>query len=147
MPDGEICHLVLSASEDAPTLYTFGTNLIGIYDGFEPEEVRQTNVIEYDQNGRKAVKVRQKDGSVQHISKTKLNYLKTGSTDSQFTKEYQEHLFKTKQHELLRSGVGKGKGKARKANEAMMKNLPDGEYVSDGTNVMPAPAGMVDSKK
>lgn len=147
MPDGSIRHLVLSASAEASPAHTFGDFITGVYSGFEPDVVEQVTVIEYEQNGRKAVKVRNKDGSTRYVSKSKLNYLKTGRIENQYTKEYQDHLIKTKQTELLRSGVGKGKGKARKANEAMMKNLPDGEYVSDGTNVMPAPAGMGDETK
>ncbi|NDD05335.1 MAG: hypothetical protein EB078_10545 [Proteobacteria bacterium] len=106
----------------------------GQYAGFKPIQVKQTTEIEFDQNGRKAVAIKNKDGSTTYISKTKLHYMKTGRIENQYTRSYQEHLQKTQQDEMLRTEHSR-----KRANVSPLKNLPDGEYVSDGVNFYRAP--------
>lgn len=140
MKDGSTRHLKLTAKDDPPSEHTFEDGEVGTYAGFEKEEVRQVNMVEYDQNGRKAVKIKDKDGKVSYLSKTKINYLKTGRIENQYTKAYQEHLQKTQQEQMLRGESRKSKGTVSRASlDEVLKNMPDGEYVSDGVNVMPAP--------
>jgi hypothetical protein len=141
MEDGSIRIVELPASEDAEQELTFSDDQkVGSYAGFEPEEIRQTNIVEYDQHGRKAVRIKDKNGKVTHMSKTKLNYIKTGRVENKYTKSYEEQLMKQKMDFMLRGEARKSKGTISKAPlEDMVKNLPDGEYVSDGTNVMAAP--------
>jgi len=107
------------------------------YEGFDAEPCKQTHRVEYEQNGRKAVAIRGKDGKMKYVSKTKLNYLKTGRSDGQYTKGYQEQIDKENQEQALRAAHEKGKGKVerlktQKLMEEMVKDLPDGEYASDG---------------
>lgn len=113
------------------------------YIGFEPQKIRQTAQVEYEQNGRKAVAIRNKDGEMQYVSQTKLHYQKTGQVENQYTKGYREHLEKTKQHELLRTEhLRKKRGKAstltdgQHAIENMVKDMPDGEYLASADGVV-----------
>lgn len=148
MADDSVRIVELPANFDPATTYTFDDNEVGSYAGFEPEEIRQTNVVEFEQNGRKAVRVRDAGGGVRHISKTKLHYMKTGRIENQYTKEFQDHLVKTKQEHMLRTEHSRKRAKVSTASaKDVLKNLPDGEYLSDGKNVIPAPAGIADKGK
>lgn len=140
LPNGSIVHFKLPAADVAPpTIET--EEGIAEYAGFEPDEVKQVNIVEYDKNGRKAVRIRGRNGEIQHISKTKLKYMKTGRIENQYTPEFQQRLEKSKQEQLLRDGSGKGKGTATQAKmEKLLKDMPDGEYVSDGSTVVSATA-------
>lgn len=112
------------------------------YAGFEPVKLGQTHNVEYEQNGRKAIRTRGKDGSIQHISKTKLHYMKTGRIENQYTKAYQDRIQKE-------AAEAQRKAKAMEATQAerrkyqdqiikeQIKNMPDGEYISDGLNFQP----------
>jgi len=144
MEDESIRHLERKLKEgDAPEEYTFSDGAKGTYAGFEPRISKQTTMIEYDQNGRKAMRIQNKDGTVQHLSQTKINYMKTGRIENQYTKEYKNHLIKTQQEQLLRTEYNRRRGKVSRASlDDVIKNMPDGEYVSDGTNVMAAPEGI-----
>lgn len=147
MPDETLRLLILKADQDAPQEHTFEDGQVGVYCGFEPDVVQQTNIVEFDKNGRKAVRIRNPDGTVRHVSKTKLNYMKTGRIENEYTKEYREHLEKTKQEQLLRTEHNTRRAKVSTARpEDVLKNLPDGEYVSDGKTVVPAPPGIADKK-
>lgn len=118
------------------------------YNGFEPIKVGQTHHVEYEQNGRKAVRTRDKDGNVSHISKTRLHYKKTGRIENQYTPAYQAHLEKTNQEQLLRTEHSRRKGSAKSASarqtlDEQIGSLPDGEYVSDGSDfIAPAPKDL-----
>lgn len=148
MPDETIRHLEMKSKEgDAPETYTFTDGVTGTYAGFEPRIAKVTTMIEYDQNGRKAMRIQNKDGTVQHLSQTKINYLKTGRIENQYTKGYKEHLIKTQQEQMLRSEHNKRRGKVSRASlDDIIKNMPDGEYVSDGTSVAAVPEGMKHGK-
>lgn len=140
LEDGSIRHVDLPASQDAAETLMFNDGAVGSYAGFEPDEVRQTNIIEYDQHGRKAVRIKDKDGKVTHMSKTKLNYIKTGRVENKYTKDYEAYLIKQKQAHMLRGEARKSRGTVTRAPlEDLVKSLPDGEYVSDGVNVVAAP--------
>jgi hypothetical protein len=105
------------------------------YMGFVPVELRQTTQVEFDQNGRKGMAIRGRDGSISYISKTKLHYMKTGKIENQYTPAYREHLEKTEQDQMLRTEHSRKRAKVTSAAD-MLKNMPDGEYLSDGTNVI-----------
>lgn len=152
MEDGSIKHLELPVSEEAPKTRLFehaiGRFATGTYDGFEPEVVEQINVVEFDKNGRKAVRITDKNGKVRYQSKSKLHWAKTGRIENKYTREYEEHLAKTKQEQLLRTEHSRKRATVSKASaNDVLKNLPDGEYISDGTNVSIAPPGIADKKK
>ena len=42
----------------------------------------------YEQNGRKAVRYRNNDGTTSHISESKIRYMETGRTDGVYTEAY-----------------------------------------------------------
>jgi len=71
------------------------------YAGFEPIKLKQEARIEYEKNGRKAVHIIDKKGNHKYISKTKLQFMKTGCANGVYSKGYEEHLRKTQQEHLL----------------------------------------------
>lgn len=147
LADGRIKHLELSCTEEAPLTHVFDNDL-GQYDGFEKEIVEQTNVVEYDQHGRKAVRIKDKDGNIRHQSLSKLHWAKTGRIENKYTPAYEEHLRKTQQEQLLRTEHNKKRARTSTPTAAeLLKDLPDGEYISDGKSVSIAPPGIVDKKK
>jgi len=108
--------------------------------GFEPDEVRQTQTVEYEQHGRKAVQVREKDGSIRHISKSKLHYLKTGKVKNFYTTAFEEKLKKQEDDAKARNLLTEQENKRRAVVtdvrlKDLVKEMPDGEYVSDGHTV------------
>jgi hypothetical protein len=112
------------------------------YQGFDPEPLKQTHEVAFEQNGRKGIAIRGKDGKMKYISKTKRDYMKTGNSESQYTRAYKEKLEKENQEQMLRASREQGQGKAEKVQmqkhmEEMVKGMPDGEYTSDGTSAKP----------
>ncbi len=112
------------------------------YRGFKPQQIKQTHNVEFEQNGRKAVRTRGKNGEIQHVSKTKLNYMKTGRVESQYTKDYKEHIEKENEKAVKAAMEKEKKEEARRRNmdghiKSMIKSLPDGEYLSDGVRAEP----------
>lgn len=137
IPSGEERILTMPASEDAPTEYTFEDGIIGVLRGFLPQEVRQTSIVEYDQNGRKAVRIRDKNGTIRHISKSKLHYIKTGKIENQYTDKFKAHITKTNQEQLLATEASRRRAAVTQVDpDTILKEkigqLPDGEYASDG---------------
>lgn len=131
----------IAAAEDAPpSAVCSDCGKEAFYSGFDADIVKQTNIVSYDKNGILALRVRRPDGTLQHISKEKLHYMKTGRIEHQYTKAYREHLAKAKQDDLLKADQAKGKGKAsiasKKEIEQKLKNMPDGEYLSNGTDII-----------
>jgi len=145
LENGETRKLALPVSFSPEETCLFEDGLEGKYVGFEPEVVKQTNVVEYDKHGRKALRIKDKNGNLTHISKSKYNYMKTGKVVPQHTKAYQEHLIKTNQHEFLKSEVETRQRKQTVAaatfqeTEASEKvgQLPDGEYLTNGRDFVP----------
>lgn len=63
------------------------------YSGLVPIQLKSTTAIEGEQNGRKYVEYKDGNGRVRRISKTKLEYLRTGkSTESVLANDYKRHL-------------------------------------------------------
>lgn len=63
------------------------------YQGLVPMVLKSTTAIEGEQNGRKYVEYKDGNGRVRRISKTKLEYLRTGkSTESVLANDYKRHL-------------------------------------------------------
>jgi hypothetical protein len=106
------------------------------YAGFEPNKVNTRTAVEFEKNGRKAVAIRDRDGKTSYVSKTKINYQRTGKVESVYTKDYEEIIEKNVQKELQQAQFVK-KNQPDPMKE-MLKNLSDGEYVSDGVNFMRA---------
>lgn len=111
------------------------------YAGFEPLRLGITTQVEYEQNGRKAMAIRDKDGNMSYVSKTRLNYQKTGRIENQYSEGYKRKLQDEKQEQLLKSEASKGNAKVSEASaqshmEEMVKSLPDGEYYSDGEEIV-----------
>ncbi len=105
------------------------------YAGFDPVQLRQKNIIEFEKNGRKAVMIRDADGKVTYRSKSKIHYEKTGNITNQMSSEYQAAQDKEIQNEMrMREHAKKNPGQHRCVDplKEALKNLSDGEYVSDG---------------
>ena len=102
-----------------------------VYAGFDAIPVRQRAIIEFEKNGRKAIAIKEADGTTRYVSKTKMNYQKTGRIENKYTDDYQEILDKQIQNELM---ANKYKAKQHDPMKEAIKNLADGEYVSDGKN-------------
>lgn len=62
------------------------------YAGLVPIQLKSGTAIEGEQNGRKYMEYNDGRGGVRRISKTKLEYLKTGQTNGVYSKAYKEHL-------------------------------------------------------
>lgn len=92
------------------------------YCGFEPKKITQTTLTEFEKNGRVGLRVVQKDGSVQYISKTKVNYCQTGKVVHSYTKEFHDHLVRTGNHEMIHSDTVKGNAKITRATSEEVKN-------------------------
>jgi hypothetical protein len=60
------------------------------YMGAMPIQMGGTAIVQFDKNGRVGYAITT-GGKTTYISKTKMNYLKTGKNQSGFTKEYKEH--------------------------------------------------------
>lgn len=99
------------------------------YAGFDAIKSEQKSIVEFEKNGRKAVMIRNPDGSIDYHSKTKMHYAKTGKVEQQFSDEYQSHIDKQMQQQMI---AAKYTPKQKDPLKEMIKNLPDGEYLSDG---------------
>jgi len=64
------------------------------YAGFLPMELKMVNKVAFDQNGRKAYKIKDGSGKTCYISQTKYKYMETGKIDPQYTNDYHEKLKK-----------------------------------------------------
>jgi hypothetical protein len=106
------------------------------YAGFEPSKIAIKTAVVFEKNGRKAVAMRDRDGKMSYVSQTKINYQRTGKVESVYTKDYEEIIEKNVQKELQQAQFTK-KNQPDPLKE-MLKNLGDGEYVSDGVNFMRA---------
>lgn len=100
------------------------------YAGFESVEILRRTEVEFEKNGRKGVEIRTKGNKrPTYISKTKLNYMKTGRYDSSgYTKDYKEHMLKQEQDSLLESDTSKGNAKVYSdfvEHQKKNKNIPD----------------------
>jgi hypothetical protein len=58
--------------------------------GFKPQQLGGQLVVQYDKNGRVGYAVTT-GGKTTYISKTKMEYMKTGQNTSHFSKEYERH--------------------------------------------------------
>lgn len=105
------------------------------YAGFEPRKLSIENRVEYDQNGRKAIQITRKNGERQYISQSKLHYMKTGRIQNQYTKEFEAHLVKTSQEQLLKTDqyISKAKIIANKERETMIQKGVPGHYIPEGS--------------
>lgn len=111
------------------------------YAGFEPQKTGLTTKVEYEKNGRKAIAIRDKDGNMSYVSKTRLHYNKTGRIENQYSEGRKRQIVDRQVEDTLRSNYNKSKANvtqasAQKHMEEMVKNLPDGEYLSDGSEVV-----------
>ena len=107
------------------------------YTGFNPQKIGTKLVTTYEKHGRKAVRIRNKDGSLTHLSETKRIYQKTGRIESQYTKGYQEAQAKEEEKQKAREKAINENHSTRRQSmdhyfKQMVKELPDGEYTSDG---------------
>lgn len=112
LPDGTVHHMKLSAAEEPPQVIEID-GVEAQYAGFEPDELKQTSVVAYDQNGRLAYRIKDKDGKIRHVSKTKHHYMKTGRIENQYTSSYREHLEKTEQEQMLRTEHNRRRAKVK----------------------------------
>lgn len=108
------------------------------YRNFEPIKLHQKNEITYEKNGLRAVMRRDADGNVKYISETQLHYERTGKIEVQYTKEFQAQAEKNLQYQMQKERAIKKDPNYRDPILDMVKNLPDGEFVGDGQNFVPA---------
>lgn len=64
------------------------------YNGLVPIQLGGMTAVEGEQNGRKYVEYNDGRGKVRRVSKTKLEYLRTGKTGGVYTKAFKEHMLK-----------------------------------------------------
>lgn len=117
---GTVFHLKLGATEDPP-LTIESPEGVATYAGFEPDVVKQVNVVAYDKNGRQAYRIIDKTGKVSHISKSKYKYLKTGRVENCYTKEFQTHLEKTEQDQILQTDENRRMAQVKLASARLSK--------------------------
>jgi hypothetical protein len=108
------------------------------YKSFEPIKIQQRNEITYEKNGLKAVMKRDADGNMTYVSQTQIHYQQTGKIEVQYTKEFQRQAEKNLQFQMQKENAMKKKPGYRDPILDMVKNLPDGEFVGDGQNFVPA---------
>ena len=65
------------------------------YAGFEPVKLGGTTVVEYEQNGRRAYRIKHANGNVTHVSATRRLYQETSRIEHQYTKGYVEQATKS----------------------------------------------------
>ena len=107
------------------------------YAGFEPIKIGQKSEVFYEKNGRKAVAIRDRDGTMKYISETKRHYKKTGEVKQQFSRALETEIEKSVQRELQAAQFTK-KTKPYDPMAEAIKKLGDGEYVSDGKSFIRA---------
>lgn len=112
--------------------------MVAKYRSFEPIKLHQRNEITYEKNGLKAIMKRDADGNVRYVSETQAHYERTGKIEVQYTKAYQEQAEKNLQTQMRREKAQKKDPNYRDPILEMVKNLPDGEFVGDGANFIPA---------
>jgi hypothetical protein len=101
------------------------------YAGFKPIKLNQRSEVAFEKNGRKAVAIRDKDGSMRYVSETKRHFQKTGQIKQQFSRAMEVEIEKSVQRELQAAQYHKKNKQSDPMSEAI-KKLSDGEYVSDG---------------
>ena len=69
-----------------------GCNCQAAYAGMVPRETNLMGKVAYDQNGRLAYKISDGKGGSSYISKTKYDFLQTGTVKSAYTREYERHV-------------------------------------------------------
>lgn len=123
-PDGELLHLKLHVKDEVPPSINHPDkpDVVAEYAGFEPEEVKQVDVVAYDKNGRRAFRIRNKDGSVTHISRSKALYMKTGRVEPRYTPEYEAHLRKNNQEMMLQAEQNLNRAKVKPYKGRKRKN-------------------------
>lgn len=89
-------HTVTAVAKDSPkpghTVSCPECGEVASYAGLVPIHLNSATAIEGEQNGRKYMEYNDGRGNVRRISKTKLEYLKTGKTNGVYSKAYKEHL-------------------------------------------------------
>lgn len=94
-PDGHE-HVIEAVAKDCPkpgdTSECPECGKTAAYAGLVPIQLRSATAVEGEQNGRKYVEYNDGRGNVRRISKTKLEYLKTGRTNGVYSNAYKEHL-------------------------------------------------------
>jgi hypothetical protein len=95
------------------------------YAGFLPIQVGGGVLKEtYEQNGRKAYRIKSRSGKVMHISKSKYDYLETGKIKNCYTPEHEERLVKAGETDFLEPDDHKRRARAGKARlNAIKKEL------------------------
>ena len=73
------------------------------YDGFNPVQLGMIGKVSYEQNGRKAFRITDGNGMLQHISETKRNYMESGDIKPGYTSAYENALRTSGRDDLLQS--------------------------------------------
>lgn len=76
-------------------------DLVFTYAGFEPNKLNLRTEVEFVKNGRKAVEFR-KNGKVQCLSKSKLEYMRTGKITSQNEKSFDDAIAKAEMQYMVK---------------------------------------------
>lgn len=105
-------------------------NLKAEYVGSRPMKMGGTAIVQFEKNGRIGYAVTT-GGKTSYVSKTKMNYLKTGKNQSGFSKEYERHTADKMENEF---------GKYRKELDSKAK-------VTGGTQADARADGSIDKSK
>jgi hypothetical protein len=98
-------------------------DLVARYEGFKPLKMMITGKVAYDQNGRKAFRISHQDGTVRHVSETKMRYMETGDMVPSYTKEYAAHLRAAGKGDQLETQTMSEMKASRKATEEFKKRI------------------------
>lgn len=89
--EGHDCFLKVAAAQEPPDEVECAyCGAIARRIGFVPQEMGGQLVVQYDKNGRIGYAVTT-GGKTTYISKTKMEYMKTGQNKSHFSREYEQH--------------------------------------------------------
>jgi hypothetical protein len=90
-PDEHISVLTLTPSMEVPgEVECAYCGQVAKYLGFRPQQMGGQLVVKFEKNGRIGYATTT-GGKTTYMSETKLNYLKTGTNKSSFSKEYEQH--------------------------------------------------------
>lgn len=112
-----------ACDREMKTCLTPECKFLAEYQGFVPLKMGITGKISYDQNGRKAFRIHHQDGTVRHVSESKMRYLETGDLTPSYTKAYEEHLVSKGLSDQLVGQTQSEMQASRRATETFRKRL------------------------
>jgi hypothetical protein len=120
-PKGSIYEVIGTQYTDEATEPCPCCGVKGTYQGFKNKDsillAQAVRKETFDQNGRKGVKITDRNGKTTYMSQTKYDYIETGDTNSKITPGFQEALNNQddKQERYLKAETNKRRGRVSTA--------------------------------